>query len=645
MAEILNNRYQVIRALGSGGFGETFLAEDLNMPTRRRCVVKKLKLTMDEPETLDIIKDRFQREAAILEMLGHHNPQIPDLYAYFVEQDNFYLVQEYIEGQTLSEKLRQHGPFSQLEVRQLLIDLLPVLDYIHGKSIIHRDLKPDNIILQKDGKPVLIDFGAVKEAVNTVLYQPGHAGSIVIGTPGYLPPEQAAGRPIFASDLYSLGMTAIHLLTGKSPRELETNPRTGEAEWQKYVAPAVADIRHTMISIDPQLAAVLSKAIQTYPRDRYNSATEMLAALQATTPLSFPNSPTPGSSGTVAEPRPIFPAETVVSPPPNSPASRPPAATPARPSTGQADNSTEHTRAVLPNAGQSGARQSDAGQSVSQPTAIVSGGARNSRGGGNSSYGDTDQGDSGSAGWLKPVLIGGAIGFCLLGGALAVQFVQNQSVSTPETSPTTPVATSPTGSPDGNSEQGSSPTTTPSPVASDPSPTESPATDLPCGDPPGSGDVWYPVFVNNGDLSEIRRKYCRDAFASKREDGTPTVQVASFTSEERAAEFAQTVGGEVGKPRDIPHSESTSSPSPSPSAAPEGSSEENVNATIIGESGSKNIRSGPGTSFSVTTTVNPGDRVQILGSAKDAGGFIWYRIFVPESNRQGWIASQLIKPD
>jgi serine/threonine protein kinase, bacterial len=627
MAELLNNRYQVIRALGSGGFGETFLAEDLNMPTRRRCVVKKLKLNEDDPETLALIKERFQREAAILEVLGHQNPQIPDLYAYFVEKDNFYLVQEWIEGETLSAKLRQQGPFSQLQVRQLLIDLLPVLTYVHGKNIIHRDIKPDNIILRKDDRPVLIDFGAVKEAVNTAIYQPGQPqGSIVIGTPGYLPPEQAVGRPIFASDIYSLGMTAINLLTGKSPQELDTNPRTGEAEWEKYLAPALSDIRQTMVSIDPRLAAILSKSIQTHPRDRYNSATEMLADLQSETfPKGLSGLPAGNAGAAVVSP------PTVLSPP--SPPPRP--AAPAYPAaSNQQASGLDETRAVLPDPGQAGQRY------VSSPnppypaaqnpaTQVIS----------PSSTGTS--GRSGSPDWLKPVLIGGAAGVCLLAGVLVLRAFQSGSLPETTPSPTVSVAES---SPTETEQSGQSPSPTPTPIETpSPSPDASPVTNLPCGDPTSEGATWYPVFVNNGDLAEIRRKYCADAFASKREDGTPTVQVASFTSQERAAEFAQQVGGQVGKPRELNPDNAPNSPNPTSSAAAPPSEE--VNATIVGESGSKNVRSGPGTSFSVTAAVEPGDRVQILGSTRDAGGFIWYRILIPSNGRQGWIAAQLIKLD
>ena len=161
---LLNNRYKVLDSIGCGGFGETFLAEDTQMPSGRRCVVKKLHPVSHHPQLYPLIKERFQREAAILEDLGSHN-QIPALYAYFEENNDFYLVQELIEGITLTNIIQSQSSFSESYVRDFLVDFLQILDYVHQKKIIHRDIKPDNIIIREsDQKPVLIDFGAVKEA-------------------------------------------------------------------------------------------------------------------------------------------------------------------------------------------------------------------------------------------------------------------------------------------------------------------------------------------------------------------------------------------------------------------------------------------------------------------------------------------------
>jgi serine/threonine-protein kinase len=272
---ILNNRYQILRELADGGFGKTFLAEDILMPSGRRCVVKQLKpVNADNPQLSQWVQDKFQREAALLEDLGDRNDQIPRLYAYFSENDNFYLVEEWVQGQTLTDKVRQEGILSETKVKDILCDILRILEYIQNKGIIHRDIKPDNIILRfSDGKPVLLDFGAVKETMGTIVTTSGRStSSVIIGTPGYMPSEQSAGRPVFASDLYSLGLSAIYLLTNRQPQELQSDVQTGNIIWREY-AP----------SISPSFADIIDQAIQPYARDRHLNAKSMLEALQSMT--------------------------------------------------------------------------------------------------------------------------------------------------------------------------------------------------------------------------------------------------------------------------------------------------------------------------------------------------------------------------
>ncbi len=268
---LLNYRYKVIQVLAAGGFGETFLAEDTQMPSKRKCVIKQLKPLEDKPQIYQLVQERFQREAAILEELSDGKNQIPQLYAYFTHEDKFYLVQEYIEGETLTRKLRREGILSETSVKEILINILPVLEYIHGKRIVHRDIKPDNILIRyRDRKPILIDFGAVKETMQTVMaVSENSPKSIAIGTPGFMPSEQTAGRPIYSSDLYSLGLTAIYLLTGKIPQELSNNQATGEIIWREFAS-----------NITPNFAAILDKAIKFHPRERFSTAKEMLQALQ-----------------------------------------------------------------------------------------------------------------------------------------------------------------------------------------------------------------------------------------------------------------------------------------------------------------------------------------------------------------------------
>jgi serine/threonine-protein kinase len=317
-SELLDNRYNVLSSLGRGGFGETFLAEDTQMPSRRRCVIKQLRSSTDKPELVQLVRDRFSREAAILESVGDH-PQIPTLYAYLVRDDRFYLIQEWIEGQTLTQFISQRGALTETEVTALLQQLLPVLSYVHDRGLIHRDIKPDNIIIrQRDGLPVLIDFGAVRETMGTKYNEVGQTtSSIVIGTPGFMPSEQAVGRPVFSSDLYALGLTAIYLLTGRYPQDLPTDPRTGEILWQSY-APACS----------PRLQAVIDRTIASHPHDRYPTARDAISALISPNASFTPGNPLPNSAP--------------ISPPPIS--SSPPMTPPARP----APPATDATVAVAP---------------------------------------------------------------------------------------------------------------------------------------------------------------------------------------------------------------------------------------------------------------------------------------------------------
>lgn len=275
MSVLLNNRYRTLQTLGSGGCSRTFLAEDTHMPSNRRCVIKQLKPQTDDPVTYQIIKERFQREAAILEVLGKASDQIPTLHAYFAEEGEFYLVQDWIEGRSLVQRVGDQGAFTERQVRNFLIEILPVLDYVHSQGIIHRDIKPENIMLRdRDDKPVLIDFGVVKEVVADT------ATTIITGSPGFMAPEQANGKPMFASDLYSLGLTAAYLLSAKRPREL-IDLADGGTLWRKHLS-----------DIAPVLTAIIVRATKLDPHERYRTAREMLAAIESTdTPtLSFDDS-------------------------------------------------------------------------------------------------------------------------------------------------------------------------------------------------------------------------------------------------------------------------------------------------------------------------------------------------------------------
>jgi serine/threonine-protein kinase len=203
---LLRDRYRVIKPLGQGGFGATFLAQDQALPGEPSCVIKQLRPSETAPQVLQMARELLEREAVTLDRIGNHR-QIPRLLDYFEEGEQFYLVQEYIHGATLQQEVKRNGVFSEARVNQFLSELLPLLQYIHERKVIHRDIKPTNIIRRaQDGTLVLIDFGAVKNQVSQTLVNPTEQTAFTayaIGTPGFAPPEQMAMRPVFASDIYA----------------------------------------------------------------------------------------------------------------------------------------------------------------------------------------------------------------------------------------------------------------------------------------------------------------------------------------------------------------------------------------------------------------------------------------------------------
>ncbi|MHC5599346.1 MAG: protein kinase domain-containing protein [Nostoc sp.] len=296
IGKLLDHRYQVIRVLAMGGFGQTYIAQDTRRPGNPICVVKHLKPGTD-PRVFDTAKRLFNSEAETLEKLGNHD-QIPRLLAYFDENQEFYLVQEYIEGHTLAEELIPGKRWSESQVIQLLQQVLEILEFVHRQGVIHRDIKPDNIIRRaSDNKLVLVDFGAVKQLRTQLVTVGGQASAtVVIGTPGYMPTEQGQGKPRPNSDIYSLGIIAIQAFTGLSPTELQEDQDTGEIIWQHSV------------TMNPRLAAVLSKMVSYHFKDRYQNATEALqASFEAINPvpaLSTPQESAKNSSYQVTKSQP-----------------------------------------------------------------------------------------------------------------------------------------------------------------------------------------------------------------------------------------------------------------------------------------------------------------------------------------------------
>lgn len=297
MPLILAGRYLPSRLLGKGGFGSAFLARDRYIPAMRPCVVKQFQPAADlSPKSLDVAQTLFEREAVALEELGSHHKQIPQLYAFFPlivpnqltakDDQFFYLVQEYINGQTLEAELAEKGIYSEAEVRAILEDLLHVLQYVHDHDSIHRDIKPSNIIRASNGRLYLLDFGAVKQ-VTSGANRPS-VRSTGIYSMGFAPPEQMSGGQVYPStDLYAFATTCINLLTGKPPEELFESSN----DWQIY-APHVSQ----------ELTDILDRMLLPTPKDRFGSANEVLEALgtpvspstfvQSQTQSSF-NAPTP----------------------------------------------------------------------------------------------------------------------------------------------------------------------------------------------------------------------------------------------------------------------------------------------------------------------------------------------------------------
>ncbi|WP_081980793.1 CHASE2 domain-containing protein [Neosynechococcus sphagnicola] len=273
---LLSGRYRIKKVLGAGGFGQTYLAEDTKRPGNPLCVVKHLRPARKDPKFLQVARRLFNTEAEILEQLGQHN-RIPQLLAYFEENKEFYLVEEFVQGHSLSNELVPGKQLSEARVIEMLRGILEVLAFIHHHRIIHRDIKPGNIIRrQSDNRLVLIDFGAVKQ-IRPPEREEEESNTVVIGTPGYAPAEQLSGQPGLSSDVYALGVIGIQGLTGLVPKQFQKDPRTGEILWQH------------LAKVSPQLSGILDKMVRYYFSDRYQSAAEALQDLERLT-RSLPKS-------------------------------------------------------------------------------------------------------------------------------------------------------------------------------------------------------------------------------------------------------------------------------------------------------------------------------------------------------------------
>lgn len=268
--QLFRDRYTILRILGRGGFGVTFLARNAVLPGKPLCVIKQLCPKVDNVNSWKRACHRFEKEAKTLAQLGSHS-QVPMLLDYFEVSGEFYLVQEYVKGFNLAQEVQRTGLYSEDAVKKFLRELLPVLQYVHKNHVIHRDIKPHNLLrCEDDGRLVLIDFGAVKEELvlknETPMDAP--ANTNFIGTMGFAPPEQLSLRPVYASDIYALGVTCLYLLTEKLPLEFEYDVKTGEISWQKEV------------SVSAYFAQFLERMLKLSLEERFKSVDDVIWALE-----------------------------------------------------------------------------------------------------------------------------------------------------------------------------------------------------------------------------------------------------------------------------------------------------------------------------------------------------------------------------
>ncbi|HLP90262.1 MAG TPA: protein kinase [Nostocaceae cyanobacterium] len=316
LGQLLDGRYKIVRVLGAGGFGQTYVAEDTKL-YNTLCVVKQLKPMATDDETLQIARRLFASEAQLLHKLGTHD-QIPQLMAHFEENEEFFLVQQFIDGHPLNDELKPGTRLNETEVISLLENILQPLSFVHQNQVIHRDIKPPNLIRRhSDNKVVLIDFGAVKQISTQVASGGGVTKMTVgIGTAGYMPSEQSRGSPRLSSDVYAVGMIGIQALTGLMPYQLQEDIETAEIVWRN------------LADVSPSLANVIDQMVRYDFRQRYQSAVEALIAIRqlsnaayAPTQTSTPQYPQDATlPPTLASQPPVDAEAPLYSPPPTVPA-------------------------------------------------------------------------------------------------------------------------------------------------------------------------------------------------------------------------------------------------------------------------------------------------------------------------------------
>lgn len=294
----LAGRYLILKQLGVGGFSETYLARDKYLPHHPLCVVKWFQLAAQHAIALQTAQHLFEQEARVLNYLGQHHPQIPHLYAYCQEADQMYIVQEYIKGDHLGVGLDQRKRFTAEDAIALLLEVLPILQELHTQGVIHRDIKPSHLIYRPNHTVALIDFGAaylMPEIVPDVIsdstansYSQAEQLKLSIGTLGYMPEEQEQGYSYPCSDIYALGMSVIHLLTGMHPQQFQIDVFSGELNWKSHLGKR---------PLDPKLAGILDRMVRRRVRDRYSSAAEVLTVLKSLAATGAKKQPAIGHPG------------------------------------------------------------------------------------------------------------------------------------------------------------------------------------------------------------------------------------------------------------------------------------------------------------------------------------------------------------
>jgi serine/threonine protein kinase len=263
---LLNDRYSIVHIEHTGSFSKVFFALDTYQNPPRSCLIKVFEPIIQKDQIAQWIEKEFNKELKHLKQLSLFNKHLPEIYTYSSEFQIYYIVRELVEGETLREKVKTKGEFPPNKVRKILAKLLLILKYLHQEGVIHQNIKPKNVILRNDDHiPMLINFGSIKQIVSTYGFYGDKKIFSVSNIHGYAPSEQALGKSVPASDLYSLGLTAIYLLTAKNPVDLAVDSDSGNFQ-----------LPHKVFAQDPNLAAIITRSISSNLGDRYNSAAEML---------------------------------------------------------------------------------------------------------------------------------------------------------------------------------------------------------------------------------------------------------------------------------------------------------------------------------------------------------------------------------